>query len=443
MPITAMNSAEKKRNERFILSRILPGGSPALHRMRLLLLLSLLPSFAFAQSMPVEPDRFIADRSGRIGPSPVFTIDKADTSLFGAGKQPQLILPSSKGEHGFVFVPCLFCPAEYLKNEQTLVYFTEIGQPGMRAYVDRNFNYDFTDDGEAVGADSNGYLFIEVTSPDRSKSIPLRYNLLSKSIDVSKIPVELFAANPFYAGTKLIDKSFWFAVEYLSIKGKDIIIGTDSICITFFDSNLDGCFTSTEDMFAFFPYGIDSAYTSKYRGVRAIAPGLIVGFNGHAYEIKCDTGGCSAVTIVRRPDLAAPHFLSVGDPLPHFSVQFFEGDSADIYTVMQPGKYTYIEFWGIWCGSCRIIIPDLKNMNDTMSDRVTIVSLDAYDDRQRVKGFVKENQMTWTQGYSNEQIENLLYGGYYPYGILVDPAGKIVGFDMDPRSVTEIISQKK
>lgn len=314
----------------------------------------------------------------------------------------------------------------------------------MRAYVDRNFNYDFTDDG-FVSADSTGQIYIEITSAEHpSRIIRIRYKLLSKSMDVDKIPMELFAGNPYYAGTKLIDKKSWFDVDYLWIKAKDIVIGSDSVCVTFFDLNIDGCFTGGADMFALNSYGTDSAYTTKYHGVHAIEPGLIVGFNGHAYELKCDTNACNPVTIVRRPDLAPPVALSVGDPLPHFSVQFFEGDSADIHTVMQPGKYTYIEFWGIWCGGCRLIIPDLQRMNDTLGDRVTIVSLDAYDDRQRAKEFVKEKQMTWTQGYSNQNAENLLYAGDgFPYGVLVDPAGKIVAFDVGPGEVTEIVSGKK
>jgi hypothetical protein len=82
-------------------------------------------------------------------------------------------------------------------------------------------------------------------------------------------------------------------------------------------------------------------------------------------------------------------------------------------------------------------------MNDTLNDRVAIISLDARDDRQRVKGFVKENQMTWTQAYSNEAVETLLYGGQYPYAILIDPAGKIVAFAVDPETATQMILEKK
>lgn len=256
--------------------------------------------------------------------------------------------------------------------------------------------------------------------------------------------MQLFENMGWYSGVKLLDKNFWLSVEPLWIKGKDIVIGNDSLCVTFIDADVDGCFTGAQDMIALLPYGADSAHTSKYKGVRTLEPGMILGYNNHAYEVKCDTSKCLPVTLTLRPDLPPPLSLSIGDPLPHFSVQFFDRDSADIYTVMQPGKYTYIEFWGMWCGGCRVIIPDLKEMNDTLSDRLTIVSLDAYDNRERARAFVKENQMTWIQGFSNTQTENLLYAGDgFPYGVLVDPNGNIVAFNVDPRSVTEMIPPKK
>ena len=412
--------------------------------MRLFVLFAFLSSICSAQSIPVQPERFLADKKGGVAPCPSFTIDPNDTTLFGAGKQPKFVLPAANGVSGFVFASCPFCPPEYATEERTLVYFTDIGQPGMRAYVDRNFNYDYTDDEGFAVADSSGSILIELASPkDPSTILRIRYKLLSKCIDVHKFPSQIFTGNPYYAGVKLNDIGSWFAAEQLWIKAKDVVVGKDSICVTFYDLNIDGCFTSTEDMIALFPYGIDSAYTTKYNGVRMIEPGLILGFNGHAYEVKCDTNNCKPITLTLRADLTPPVALSVGDQLPHFSVQFFDADSADIYTAMQPGKYTYIEFWGIWCTGCRFAIPSLKNMNDTMSDRVTIISMDSYDNRERAKTFVKENQMTWKQGFSNEYIENLLYAGDgFPYGILVDPAGKIVAFDVHPGNVEKMLPEK-
>jgi len=81
-----------------------------------------------------------------------------------------------------------------------------------------------------------------------------------------------------------------------------------------------------------------------------------------------------------------------------------------------------------------VSLPDLISL--------TIISLDAYDDRARA--FVKENQITWIQVFSNTQTENLLYAGDgFPFGILVDPNGNIVAFNVSPGLVAGMIPPKK
>jgi thiol-disulfide isomerase/thioredoxin len=407
-------------------------------------LLLFLPCALFAQTVTVTPDHFLAERSTGVAPCPVFNISPDDTTLFGAGKQPQFHLPKTKGSQGFVFTPCPFTPAKYRLEDRALVYFTHIGQPDMQAFVDRNFNYDYTDDGLPVMAGHDSSVTIEFISPtDPAIKIRVRFALLGKRVNLEKLPVQIFSNSPYYAGVRFIDKSAWLSSAQLYIKGKDIVIGKDSVCVAFFDPGIDGCFTGKGDLIALLPYGEDSAYTTKYNGVREIVPGLILGFNGHAYEIKPDTTGCKPVEIIPRPDLIPPIALSPGDQLPHFSIRWFNGDSTDIYSVMQKGKYTYIDFWGIWCAGCRLAIPSLVTLNDSMSKRITIVSLDAYDNRSKAKTFVEEQKMQWANGFSNSQVEKLLYAGDgFPYGILIDPSGKILAFDVDPRELGSVLAKQ-
>ncbi|MDQ3110505.1 MAG: TlpA family protein disulfide reductase [Bacteroidota bacterium] len=228
-----------------------------------------------------------------------------------------------------------------------------------------------------------------------------------------------------------------FGIKINWIKGKDVILGNDSLCVVFFDVDVNGCFTSLKDKIALLPYGIDSAYCYDYMGVRQIQQGLILGFSGKAYEINTDTNGCNPVIIKRRADLQPPIYLQLGDQLPHFKFQVFNGDSVDVYSMMQPGKFTYIEFWGMWCLGCVQSIPKIKTLQETKSDSLVIISLDAYDDRQKVITYVKEKNMTWIQGYSNTVIEKLLYAGDgFPYGVLVDTQGRIIAFDVRPSQVS-------
>ncbi len=233
-----------------------------------------------------------------------------------------------------------------------------------------------------------------------------------------------------------------FGIKIKWIEGKDVKLDNDSFSVVFFDVDVNGCFTSLKDKIALLPYGVDSAYCYDYMGVRQIHQGLILGFNGKAYEINPDTNSCNPVIIKRRTDLQPPTFLKLGDQLPHFKFKVFNGDSIDVYSVMQLGKFTYIEFWGMWCPGCVQSIPKIKNLHETKSDSLVVISLDAYDDRQKVITYVKEREMRWIQGYSNHAIEKLLYAGDgFPYGVLVDPKGRIIGFDISPSRVISMMKQ--
>lgn len=407
------------------------------------LLLLLFPCTLFGQVVPVTPERFLTERTAGVAPCPVFNLSPGDTTLFGPGKQPQFRLPKTKGIQGFAFASCPFTPAKYRLHERTLVYFTHIGEAGMQAFVDRNFNYDYTDDGLPITAGPDSSVTIEFTSPtDPAIKTRTCFALLSKRISVERLPVQAFSMSPYYAGVNFTDKSTWLSATGLWIKGKDIVIGKDSMCVVLFDNNIDGCFTEAGDLIALLPYGEDSAYATKYRGVRELAPGLILGFNGHAYEIKCDTAGCNPVAVIPRPDLAPPVSLTEGDQLPHFSIRLFNGDSTDIYAIMQKGKYTYLDFWGMWCTGCRLAIPSLITLNDSLGEQLTLVSLDVYDNRSKVPAYTQEQKMQWVNGYSNSQVEKLLYASDgFPYGILIDPSGRIVAFDADPGMVPGMISK--
>lgn len=434
-------------SEKIILRVKVPFGRLLLYAaMRYFILIAFFPVALASQTVTVMPDRYLDDRRGFMAPTPVFTINKNDTSLFGAGQMPKFRLPKAKGQSGFVFMGCAYAPASYPLRRQglVLVYFTHIGEPDMRAYVDRNFNGDYTDDGESR-LDGNGQLTVAFADPAHpGVEMRMQYRMLSSvKHPADSILTGIFGNNLYYAGATLKAPALWLAAEQLWIKGCDIVIGRDSMCILFCDRNEDGCFTGTNDMIALLPYGSDSAYTTPSKGMRSLAPGMILGFNGKAYEINYDSTQCGAASIRARPDLLPPVDLSAGDPLPHLPVMFFSDDSSDIYTAMRPGTYLYIEFWGTWCGTCRMIIPTLKALNDTLGDRLTIVSLDVYDDRAKAKNFVSENEMRWVHAFSDATTEKLLFGNdQYPYGVLVDPQGRIVAFDVSPQQVAEIVSKQ-
>lgn len=396
------------------------------------------------QAIPVSPGHYLQNKRGGIAPLPLFLPGKDNSLLPPGQKHPKLKLPASTGQCGFTFSNCV-TPPGYAFDQKTPLYFTNVGTPAMRVYADRNFNFDYTDDGAPVAPDASGMATVFIAPPkDPKAETGSTFILLSKRIDTGKFPAGVFKNNPYYEGLELLDISCWMAGDQLSIKGENIVCEGDSLCVVLLDKNLDGCYSGAEDVIGLDDYGIDSAWTDQYHGVRTIVPGLILPHNGKAYEIIPGSAGCEPIKLKLRSDLAAPEFLKPGDQLPHVYFQFMDNDSTDVYSKMQPGKYTYIEFWGTWCKGCVIGLPDLQNLNAEKKDSLVIISVDAYDNRDKARKFVADKNMTWTQAFSNPVAENILYAGDgFPYGILIDPAGKIMGFDIDTGRVDYYMRQGK
>jgi thiol-disulfide isomerase/thioredoxin len=389
----------------------------------------------------ISPDHYLQDKREGIAPLPLFLPGKDHSLLPPGQKHPKLKLPPSTLQCGFTFASCV-TPANYAFNGQTPIYFTNIGAPGMSVYVDRNYNYNYTDDGAPLKPGASGVVTVFISSPKDPQIIAgSTYTLLSGKMNISNFPIELFSNNLYYEGVELIDVNYWMAVEQLWIKGTNVVCDGDSLCVVFFDRNLDGNYTGPQDMIGLDDYGIDSAWTDKYHGMRIIEPGLLLAHNGKTFEIISDSAS-NSVQLKFRND--SPAFLKPGDQLPHFYLKFMNGDSADIYSKMQPGKFTFIDFWGTWCAACIQSIPQLQKLNAEKADSLVIISVNAHDNRDKAKKFTIEKNMPWLQAFSNPAAENILYAGdSFPYGILIDPNGKIIQFDVNAERLNSYMTGNK
>jgi thiol-disulfide isomerase/thioredoxin len=108
-------------------------------------------------------------------------------------------------------------------------------------------------------------------------------------------------------------------------------------------------------------------------------------------------------------------------------------DNEPVCLKDMPEKYILIDFWGTWCTPCIKAIPDLKKVRKKYkTENLEIISL-AYDtDIEKVKSYVKENNMDWTHVFqkrteqSKDNLTSLFDVSSYPTLILVDSKGFIV-----------------
>jgi thiol-disulfide isomerase/thioredoxin len=139
--------------------------------------------------------------------------------------------------------------------------------------------------------------------------------------------------------------------------------------------------------------------------------------------------------------------LKAGERAPELEVAaWLDGESRTLASLR--GRVVVLDFWGVWCGPCRQIVPGLKELHETFRERpVTFISLHtAGAIPVDVAAFLKEQDWECVAAIDRgTMIEDSatanLYGvGAFPTLIVIDPEGVIAfngahELDEDPDTV--------
>jgi len=115
----------------------------------------------------------------------------------------------------------------------------------------------------------------------------------------------------------------------------------------------------------------------------------------------------------------------------------FEGndvvDESPISLDKLKGKYVLLDFWAVWCGTCREEIPNLKALYEkTDRDKFEIVGIVGDSPKDALLKIIETDSITWTQILSTDT--NKIKEDYgikgYPTTFLIDPNGVIVAKDL-------------
>ena len=124
--------------------------------------------------------------------------------------------------------------------------------------------------------------------------------------------------------------------------------------------------------------------------------------------------------------------LALGLELPDFPFVDLEGKPHKLSDYR--GKYVLLDFWGTWCGPCVWEIPHLKAAYTKYQSRgFEILGMDTEHDPGKIRPFVQEKGIAWTQA-TTESIEELVKTKFrvqsWPREILLDPKGRILSAGM-------------
>lgn len=122
-----------------------------------------------------------------------------------------------------------------------------------------------------------------------------------------------------------------------------------------------------------------------------------------------------------------------------------EGKEVKLSEVIQPGKYTMLEFWASWCSPCRGEIPHLRHVNEVCGQDFDIISISIDEKEEAWKKAVAEEKMVWKQlrdakGWKGGAARAYRVTGV-PYSLLLDGEGRIVAGDLRGAELDIILAE--
>ena len=118
--------------------------------------------------------------------------------------------------------------------------------------------------------------------------------------------------------------------------------------------------------------------------------------------------------------------VSVGDNMPDADLLDVDGNTKHIADYL--GKYLLLDFWSHGCVPCILALPEMREVAETYSDKLTIISI-SFDLDARWKEAMVKHDMPWVNIRDPKGMGGLASNyrvSAIPHYVMISPEGKIV-----------------
>lgn len=110
-----------------------------------------------------------------------------------------------------------------------------------------------------------------------------------------------------------------------------------------------------------------------------------------------------------------------------FELVDLNNNTVDVSTFK--GKTLFINLWATWCGPCRVEMPSIQNLYNTVDKEKVVfimLSLDRKDPYNKVSKYVQEKEFNFPVYLPASELPSQLQVKSIPTTFIVDSKGKIV-----------------
>ncbi|MAG14020.1 MAG: hypothetical protein CMN78_05435 [Spirochaetales bacterium] len=113
---------------------------------------------------------------------------------------------------------------------------------------------------------------------------------------------------------------------------------------------------------------------------------------------------------------------------PDFTLKDLNGDDVSLSSFK--GKFVFLNFWATWCGPCRVEMPSMQTMYDTLKGYdFEILAVDLQESERTVKKFIQDAEFTFPVVLDRNGRVGADYGARsIPTTYLINTEGYAIGF---------------
>jgi len=290
----------------------------------------------------------------------------------------------------------------------------------LKIKVDKNNNYDFSDD---------EYFTLPEKLPGQ--------NWWGRYSDRSPFEVSY----EYYDGSSIKTAKTWIYMDYFismynstQEKPNPIVLAFGLAEHHFGDFNINGIkyYAAVGSDRATFRDNYKIKLWNENDNIDSISSQADISRNGFVkiednyYRFNFVSANGSEITLVKDRSVLEKGGNQVGFKAINFVSKAISGNIIELDKLK--GKYIYLDFWGTWCSPCREEIPILKSIySEYQNENFTLIGI-ANDNFEALQDFVKKQEINWEQILQSEDKSIIADYGVtgYPTTFFIDPEGIII-----------------